>query len=286
MKILLIISLVVTIALTIFLFIKKSNKAKYFLIVSLFLLAANFFFRFIPPHIKEEIKARIYSEYLNNENVLSDNSLLHLNDDFNSDSLSTDWIPYNSNMVNITISSGKLILTPNVESVWWLKERGPMIYKMINGDFSLSTKVQTRKASDTTQYPDKEWQFGGVMLRDPTSENPERGENYVFIVIGYRGSLLEVEVKSTLSGNSDVTGISWPNGDAELRISRKGNLFYMMARKNSTQKWQVMKIYERPDLPDELQAAIIVYSFSNYKGIVDFVARFDEIKFWKSTFEF
>lgn len=286
MKLLLIILLVVNIALTIYLLLIRNNKVKYFLLFSLLLLFAITLIKILPPYIKDEIKARIFSEYISSENVLTDDSLLYLNDDFSSDSLSTEWITYNGNMVNISISSGQLIMAPNVESVWWLKERGPMIYKMINGDFSLSTKVQTRKASDTTQYPDKEWQLGGIMLRDPDSENPERGENYVFIVVGYRGTLLQVEVKSTFLGKSEVIGISWPHGDAELRISRKGSLFYMMARKNSTQKWQVIKIYERPDLPNELQAGLIVYSFSNFKGAVDFIARFDKVEFWRSVFEF
>jgi hypothetical protein len=188
-------------------------------------------------------------------------------------------------MVDMTISNGQIILTPKVESVWWMKQNGPMISKMAEGDFSFSTKVQTRKASDTTSYPDKVWQFGGIILRDPASEKPEQGENYVFIVVGYRGSKLQVEVKSTVSDKSDVIGVDWPTGDAEVRITRKGNFIYCMARKNSAEQWQIMETYERPDLPQQLQAGIIVYSYSYEKGVVDLTARFDEIKFWKSEFD-
>ena len=92
-------------------------------------------------------------------------------------------------------------------------------------------------------------------------------------------------MKSTLSGKSDVSGIDWTTGDAEVRISRKENFFYMMARNNSSEEWQIMETYERSDLPKQLQAGIIVYSYSYEKGVVDLTARFDEIKFWKSEFD-
>lgn len=281
MKSLLIILLVVSIIFSFYLLLKKGKSAKYFVVLSVLLMVALYSIRFIP----QGIKARIFPEFLGVENFQQENPLSHLNDDFNSDSLNTEWIKYNTDMIDLNLSSGKLIMTPKVESVWWMKDRGPMIYKMIEGDFSFSTKVETRKASDTSSYPDKLWQFGGIMLRDPASEDEAKGENYVFIVAGYRGSKLQVEVKSTKDDKSDVIGIDWTSGDADVRISRKGNLFYMMARKNSTEEWQIMETYERPDLPEKLQAAIIVYSFSYNKGVGDLTARFDEIKFWKSDFD-
>jgi regulation of enolase protein 1 (concanavalin A-like superfamily) len=282
MKTILIILIVVSIVITVFLFTKKKKSAKYFLMLSVLMLISFYAIRFIPPGIK----ARIFPEYLDTETISNDKSLEFMNDDFNSDSLNADWKIFNADMIDMKLSGSQLVLTPKIESVWWMKDNGPLIYKMAEGDFSFSTKVKTRKASDTTNYPDKEWQFGGIMLRDSASENTERGENYVFIVVGYRGSKLQVEVKSTQKNKSDVIGINWQTGDAEVRISRKGNLFYMMARKDPSEEWQVMETYNRPDLPKQLQAGIIVYSYSYGRGVFDLTARFDEIKFWKSEFEF
>lgn len=282
MKTLLIVLLIVSIVLTILMFIKNKKKAKFIAVIPLLLIIALYSIKYIPSGIK----SRIFPEYLGSEIKIDNSSLQYLNDDFNSDSLNADWVPLNIEIIDMALSNGQLIMTPKVESVWWMKDHGPMIYKMAEGDFSFSTKVQTRKASDTSRYPDKVWQFGGLILRDPASENTQRGENYVFIVVGYRGSKLQVEVKSTLSGKSDVIGIDWPTGDAEVRITRRGKFFTLMARKSSSDDWQVMETYERADLPQKLQAGIIVYSFSYNKGIIDLTARFDEIKFWKSQIDF
>ncbi|QQS34944.1 MAG: hypothetical protein IPM56_11810 [Ignavibacteriales bacterium] len=282
MRSVLIILLAVSIIFSFYLLLKKGKSAKYFIVMSALLMVALYSIRYIP----QGIKARIFPEYLGVENFSQENPLSYLNDDFNSDSLSTEWTKFNDDMLDMNQAGGKLILTPNIESVWWMKDQGPMFYKNVEGDFSFSTKVETRKASDTTSYPDKLWQFGGIILRAPSSDEESKGENYVFIVVGYRGSKLQVEVKSTKDDKSDVIGIDWPTGDAEVRISRKDNLFYMMARKNSAEEWQVMETYERPDLPAKLQAGIIVYSFSYNKGVGDLTARFDEIKFWKSDFDF
>lgn len=207
----------------------------------------------------------------------NDTTFRYLNDEFSTTQLEPSWQMYNPTLVDINLNNGFLHIIPKTESVWYKEDEGFSIYKNINGNIALLTKVHTRKNSDTTKYPDAQWQFGGIMLRNPTTEK----ENYVFLVIGHRGDELQVEVKSTTNDVSDVEGFDWPTGDAELMILRKGTLFSLYARNDSSEQWQLKKEYDRPDLPQDLQASVVAYAYSYGRNIFDLLVKFDYVRFQK-----
>ena len=134
-----------------------------------------------------------------------------------------------------------------------------------------------RQRSQPGLPPDREWQFAGVILRDPRGDAWLSRENYVFNVLGHRGSKLQVETKSTRQGQSRVDAWDWPDGDAQLNITRRGDRFSMAIRPTATDDWQTLISYERADLPARLQLGLIVYAYSEGRGIVDMQARFGEL---------
>ena len=152
-----------------------------------------------------------------------------------------------------------------------------MLYVPVEGDIEFTATVRARKASDFGSWPDMEWQFAGIMLRAPESDGFLAMENYVFIVVGHRGSRLQVEYKSTVDGDSEVHAIDWPTGDADLRLVRQGDDFEVLARGVGAEQWISLHEFGRPDLPAVLQAGLIVYAFSEGRGRHDLQARFNEI---------
>jgi hypothetical protein len=164
------------------------------------------------------------------------------------------------------------------ESLWFLNARGPVAYRTLVGDGTLSAVVRARKRSDPSQPPDMEWQFAGLLLRDPASEAWMSLENYVFNVVGFCCGELQVETKSTRDGLSEIHSFRWDSADAELAIQRSGARFTLRARRaSSDDAWRDLVSYERPDLPARLQAGLILYAHSQGRGRHDLQASFEQI---------
>jgi|GEM_PF-3710086 len=189
------------------------------------------------------------------------------------------WVWFQPQLIDWTVKNNRLELVTNQESVWWQNNKGAMLYRPIKGNFEVSVDLRARKASDVSVFTDTAFQFGGIILRDPAGERLFTSENYVFNVIGNRGSNgLQVESKSTHNGHSSVQGTDWPSGDVSLKIKRDGAHFILYAKPIEEVSWQQVQEYQRPDLPDGLQLGMIVYSYSKGKGIHDLNVSFENLK--------
>lgn len=187
------------------------------------------------------------------------------------------WQWFQPELLDAAAGEGSLILTPVAESVWWMNQRGPMLFAQVEGDVTVTASVRVRKQSNSSVAPDMEWQFGGIILRDPRGDAWLSRENYVFNVVGHRGKSLQVETKSTRNGQSHVDAWDWGSGDAELRIERRAARFTVLARENPVAPWRELTHYDRPDLPAGLQVGLIVYAFSEGRGKFDMQAAFDAL---------
>lgn len=189
-------------------------------------------------------------------------------EDFIRAPLSDEWQLRNESMMQWHLREGALVARTTQECVWWHNAQAPLFAQVVEGDFDLTAGVRTRKASDAASFPDSNWQFGGIMLRDPSGDAWFSRESYVFNVVGYRGSGLQIETKSTRQAVSEIRSVDWSSGDAELRIRRRGDRFTMLARTDEMQ-WQIVAEYIRQDLPSRLQAGLILYSASAGTGYHD-----------------
>ena len=200
-----------------------------------------------------------------------------ITESFNNSEIDKSWKWYKPELVTSRFDGGGLIVDTITESVWFNNVRGPMLYRYFDGDGEISVTVKTRKSSDRSSYPDTQWQFGGIIFRDPAGDAWFTKENYVFNVIGFRQKGSQIETKSTSDGNSNVSGFNWDSGDAELLIQRHGATFTLKARPVGHDVWQDMVEYVRADLPPLLQVGIIVYSYSYGKNIYDLSVEFDNL---------
>lgn len=203
-----------------------------------------------------------------------------LSGDFESDltTMPETWQWLKPDLVDYQFTDKGLIVEPTEESVWWKNKRGASLYHHIKGDFDVQVKVITRKASNQASYPDQDYQFGGIILRDPSANAILGRENHVFNVVGYRGGGLQIETKDTTNGYSQVSGFDWSSGDADLRIRRRGSQFDMYARLPLSNKWVQVNSFERKDLPETLEVGLIVYAYSNGKNRYDLTVTFEHIK--------
>jgi len=170
-----------------------------------------------------------------------------------------DWSVLNPQAVDIKVENSSLILTLKQHALWFMEQRGVLMYKLTVGNFKITADIHTAKNSDPTHPPggNGSVQLGGLMARNGNFGR----ENYVFIVAGDDGNGLSIETKNTTNSESVYDGPAWDSADAELRLCRFGQTFYLYKRHvNSNETWIPAKTFERPDLPDELQVGVNIYT--------------------------
>jgi hypothetical protein len=203
------------------------------------------------------------------------NGISDLSDSFDGNSLSSDWMVFRPEVLNITVANGSLSLRLDQQALWFNDNRGPLVYKNVTGNFRVTSRVQVRKASNPAVPPTNAVHLGGLMARNPQGAMPGASENYVFIVAGFDEVDLSIETKTTVNSVSTYEGPTWPSGDAELRLCRVGSKFFLYKRALGGPSFTLAKTYDRPDLPATLQVGANVYSYMT----PDLLAQFDEITF-------
>ena len=182
-----------------------------------------------------------------------------------------DWTALNGAAVEIERDGDALVLTLVRRALWFQAQRGVLFWVPITGDFVISARVHTVRASDPSQPPggDGTVQLAGLMARADAVR-----ENYVFIVVGSDPDGLSVETKSTTQNATVFDGPAWGSASAELQLCRSGSTFVLTKRDiGSDGDVIVAATYERPDLPATLQVGVNVYSDS----APDVVARFESL---------
>lgn len=183
------------------------------------------------------------------------------------------WQVINPQDVDIRTENGALIMTLTHRALWFMQQRGVLLYKPVSGDFRITADIHTAKSSDTSQPPGGKGsvQLGGVMARSDAGAQ----ENYVFIVVGDDGDGLSVETKNTVNGLSKFDGPAWGSADAQLRLCRSGITLTAYTRHASTDEpWQQAASFDRPDLPADLQVGLNIYT----DAAPDLQVRYESIK--------
>ena len=184
-----------------------------------------------------------------------------------------DWSVFNPQAVTILAERDSLILTLRRRTLWFMSERGVLVYKSISGNFKITAEVHAMKNSDLSQRPggDGTVQLGGLMARNG-SGGPE---NYVFIVLGDDGNGPSIETKNTVDSFSKYDGPGWDSGEAELRLCRFGSTFNLYKRHlGSNEAWLLAESIDRPDLRDALQVGANIYT----DNTPDLRVRFDHLR--------
>ena len=195
--------------------------------------------------------------------TLPPNDLANFSDDFEDNTLADDWDVFNEPLFTYDEVDGRFHMIPLERVTWYRANNGPFIYQLIEGDFMLTTRVQTRQTDQPDEFPNAEaqrYEYAGIMMRDPVSDSSGL-ENYLFAVVGFHSRELAVETKSTLNDVSEpLQDKQWESGDAELRICRMGDAFYLFKRHLGETEWVLQQSFERPDIGPTVQAGLISYA--------------------------
>ncbi|MEM9454890.1 MAG: hypothetical protein AAGF11_11975 [Myxococcota bacterium] len=193
-----------------------------------------------------------------------------LDDEF--DGNLSGWEILNSDHAQIEVVDDQLHIVPTVNSPWYNDTAGPLVYKQVVGDFVATVDLTSRGVTDPVSPPPATFRVGGLMARNPQTED----ENYVFVGLGADFQAEALETKTTVDSVSDFVETYWPGAEGELRICRMGTRFELLVRERGG-SWQSAAVYERPDLPDQLQVGTFAFSANedlNMQAWIDW-ARFE-----------
>lgn len=174
-----------------------------------------------------------------------------------------------------TRRDGHLVLTFNADSPaengWYQNLRGPGLFKAVSGDFIVRTSVTARSVASAEQPPTQDFNSAGLLVRDPASTTG--AENWVMYDVGYQYGFVGVESKTTQNSNSVLTLTPTDNRFAgELVVCREGSTLRMFRRLTGESGFTQDNSFDRPDLPNGLEAGLIV---NGWEAIPDLQAEFD-----------
>jgi hypothetical protein len=114
-------------------------------------------------------------------------------------------------------------------------DNGPVLYKMVTGDFDVSVHV----SSITTDL----WSDGGLIARVPAIIGTT--ENYV--ALRYFGAGGFNATRNTVNGTT--TNDNYPVFQPYLRITRTGTTFQFFTKAKLNDPWTLRDTVDRPDIP-------------------------------------
>lgn len=204
-----------------------------------------------------------------------DNDLFALGDEFSDPARASEWTqrhqteglpfdPLELFELSGPAAPGALRLVPHTVT-WYAGYKGPLVYKLVDGDFALTTSVAISNRAGSG-LPASTYSLGGLMLRAPTASLAQP-EDYVFLSIGrtdsqhwpQAGAGAHFEVKSTDDGVSQLEASAAGAPLAELQLARFGSAVIALYRRPG-EAWVVHRRYDRADLPSTLQAGLVAYT--------------------------
>lgn len=189
--------------------------------------------------------------------------LSSLGDDFSGPALEPAWSVLNAGILHATVSAGELHLRPLVGGpsvTWYQGDQGPLVYKLVTGDFTVTATVRAFDPLNPSAPPPAPYRLGGLMARDPASTAADQEFVHVAVGGGDAGTPVAVEDKTTTQSVSDFVLYPLAVAAGELRITRQGALMSLFHRPIGGSAWQLLRAHAHPGLPATLQVGLMVYS--------------------------
>ena len=168
---------------------------------------------------------------------------------------------------------GWLTLVPRASTGWYNEGMGPMLYKEVEGDFLIETRVTTRSRAAANQPPRAHYNSAGLIVRDPASAAGR--QNWVVVNVGRQDPDIGTEVKTTVNSRS-VLELQRGAQSGQLRLARMGTTVSALRKLDGEDRWTLIKEIERKDLPKRVQVGLMC---NGWTGNADLVAEFDYVRF-------
>jgi hypothetical protein len=211
-----------------------------------------------------------------------------LSDEFEDDASLADWTLLSDFMgeaprhARLLISGGQLMLEP-LAGGWFEDYQGPMLFKVVSGDFVMEARVQAVSPDNDASPPDRPFNSAGLIVADPATVPGT--QNWITHNVGRQSEIVATEGKNTVDSNSVLELIPGIH-HGRLRICRIGNDFILARRLDDEDAFEIHHHFVREDLPAELWVGMMANGWNSLGGVPntelepDVVGMFDYVRFW------
>ena len=215
------------------------------------------------------LPAAFDSTYWGNNNIISPTeevkqiiaSLTAKNHDSLSSTAIDGWQYLNKNLFVTSQHHDTIIMMPIMKSLWEEDQTSAMIYKNIQGDFAIESRLDISKTSDLSQVPDKGFQQAGIIIRNPDNKK----ENYLILSMGTGGNANpKIFFKKTIDNKTRTVANKRENMSGWLRIEKMGSTIAAFYKSDEHSAWEKYGEYDIGWLKGNLQIGLMV--FANFPG--------------------
>lgn len=177
------------------------------------------------------------------------------------------------------LRKGWLTIVPRSTNGWYRDSMGPMLFKLVEGDFLVETSVAAHSRNEPSRPPGAQYNSAGLIVRDPASRRGS--QNWVVVNVGNQKRFVGSESKTTVDSES-VLELKPGASKGRLRLARIGPTIYCLRRLDGESEWTLLKQYDRPDLPQRAQVGVMCNGWTQN---ADIVAEFDYVRLTVPTSE-
>lgn len=159
----------------------------------------------------------------------------------------------------LEIASGTLGLEPT-STAWYGDYRGPLLFKLVEGDFVVEIDVSAVSPSDLSTPPSLPFNAAGLLVHNPGS-GPGH-ENWLAYNVGRQLSSIAVEGKNTVESESVLTLVDDLHY-GRLRVCRVGNVFILAKQFDGDDAWVEQHVFVRNDFAPEVRVGLIANGWNS-----------------------
>jgi hypothetical protein len=188
------------------------------------------------------------------------------------------WQYLNKGFFNVLKVQDTITLVPLVKCSWEDDQTGGMIFKTLQGDFNIETRLKISKRSNPRQEPDNGFQQSGIIVRC----NSGIQENHLIFSLGTGGNdRPKYFLKRTTDGKTKGLVERIDHLSEWVRFEKRGKIISAYSRPDEGSSWTKIDDYESDWLSGTLQVGFSImarFSGDGPKQHPDMMAIFSNSK--------
>ena len=189
-----------------------------------------------------------------------------------------DWQYLNRNLFVSYKRNDTITLIPVMKCIWEDEGTGGMLFREMNSDFIVESKISLVKNSDITGLPDRGFQQGGIIIRSVN----ESKENYVLLSIGTGGNPNpKLFFKRTINNSSKTVMDKRENMQGWMRLEKTGKKITAFYKDDTGADYKKVGEYSLEWLNGKVQmgfAVFAAFSGDGPKMKPDMKVQFSQLK--------